>query len=109
MQAILSELGALMGVNGSFVCDRDGGLVGRAMPEGTTDGLEDLWQAEAGFCIGPLSTVVGVEQLLEGTGAPADGSLVRGPGGDALEGRQRDLASGRRHEDDTIRIRGVIP
>src|SRR4030042_4343563 len=37
MQAILSELGALMGVNGSFVCDRDGGLVGRAMPEGTTD------------------------------------------------------------------------
>ena len=37
MQAILSELGALMGVKGSFVCDRDGGLVGRAMPEGTTD------------------------------------------------------------------------
>jgi predicted regulator of Ras-like GTPase activity (Roadblock/LC7/MglB family) len=37
VQAILSELGALMGVKGSFVCDRDGGLVGRAMPEGMTD------------------------------------------------------------------------
>ena len=36
MQAILAELGALMGVNGSFVCDRDGGLVGRAMPDGAT-------------------------------------------------------------------------
>ncbi len=37
MQAILAELGALMGVNGSFVCGRDGGLLGRAMPAGTTD------------------------------------------------------------------------
>ncbi len=37
MQAILAELGALMGVNGSFVCDRDGGLVGRAMPDGVTN------------------------------------------------------------------------
>ena len=37
MQAILAELGALMGVNGSFVCDRDGGLLGRAMPDGATD------------------------------------------------------------------------
>jgi len=37
MQAILAELGALMGVNGSFVCGRDGVLLGRAMPAGTTD------------------------------------------------------------------------
>jgi predicted regulator of Ras-like GTPase activity (Roadblock/LC7/MglB family) len=37
MQAILTELGALMGVNGSFVCDRNGSLLGRAMPDGTTD------------------------------------------------------------------------
>ncbi len=37
MQAILAELGALMGVNGSFVCGRDGALLGRAMPAGTTD------------------------------------------------------------------------
>jgi predicted regulator of Ras-like GTPase activity (Roadblock/LC7/MglB family) len=37
MQAILAELGALMGVRGSFVCDRDGGVLSRAMPEGTSD------------------------------------------------------------------------
>jgi predicted regulator of Ras-like GTPase activity (Roadblock/LC7/MglB family) len=37
VQAILAELGALMGVNGSFVCGRDGALLGRAMPAGTTD------------------------------------------------------------------------
>jgi predicted regulator of Ras-like GTPase activity (Roadblock/LC7/MglB family) len=37
MQAILAELGALMGVNGSFVCGRDGAVLGRAMPDGTSD------------------------------------------------------------------------
>lgn len=37
MQAILAELGALMGVKGSFVCGRDGAVLGHAMPAGTTD------------------------------------------------------------------------
>jgi len=37
VQAILAELGALMGVKGSFVCARDGALLMRAMPEGTND------------------------------------------------------------------------
>ena len=37
MQAILAELGALMGVKGSFVCGRDGALLVRAMPDGTND------------------------------------------------------------------------
>ena len=37
MQAILAELGALIGVKGSFVCGRDGALLVRAMPDGTTD------------------------------------------------------------------------
>lgn len=37
MQAILAELGALMGVKGSFVCGRDGALLVRAMPNGTHD------------------------------------------------------------------------
>ena len=37
MQAILGDIGALMGVTGSFVCDRDGALVGKAMPAGTED------------------------------------------------------------------------
>ena len=37
MQAILAELGALMGVKGSFVCARDGALLVRAMPDGTTN------------------------------------------------------------------------
>lgn len=37
MQAILAELGALMGVKGSFVCARDGALLARAMPNGTND------------------------------------------------------------------------
>lgn len=38
MQAILGDIGALMGVTGSLVCGRDGGLLGRAMPAGTDDG-----------------------------------------------------------------------
>ena len=38
MQAILGDIGALMGVTGSFVCGRDGALVGRAMPALTDDG-----------------------------------------------------------------------
>lgn len=38
MQAILGDIGALMGVTGSFVCGRDGALVGRAMPALTEDG-----------------------------------------------------------------------
>jgi predicted regulator of Ras-like GTPase activity (Roadblock/LC7/MglB family) len=37
VQAILAELGALMGVKGSFVCGRDGALLLRAMPDGTND------------------------------------------------------------------------
>jgi predicted regulator of Ras-like GTPase activity (Roadblock/LC7/MglB family) len=37
VQAILAELGALMGVQGSFVCGRDGALLVRAMPNGTND------------------------------------------------------------------------
>lgn len=37
MQVILAELGALMGVKGSFVCARDGALLVRAMPDGTND------------------------------------------------------------------------
>jgi predicted regulator of Ras-like GTPase activity (Roadblock/LC7/MglB family) len=37
VQAILAELGALMGVKGSFVCGRDGALLVRAMPDGTND------------------------------------------------------------------------
>jgi predicted regulator of Ras-like GTPase activity (Roadblock/LC7/MglB family) len=37
VQAILSELGALMGVKGSFVCGRDGAVLVRAMPDGTSD------------------------------------------------------------------------
>jgi predicted regulator of Ras-like GTPase activity (Roadblock/LC7/MglB family) len=37
VRAILADLGALMGVTGSFVCGRDGGLLGRAMPDGTND------------------------------------------------------------------------
>ena len=37
MHAILAELGALMGVKGSFVCGRDGALLVRAMPDGTND------------------------------------------------------------------------
>ncbi len=37
MQAILAELGALMGVKGSFVCGSDGALLVRAMPDGTND------------------------------------------------------------------------
>jgi predicted regulator of Ras-like GTPase activity (Roadblock/LC7/MglB family) len=37
VQAILAELGALMGVQGSFVCGRDGALLVRAMPNGTSD------------------------------------------------------------------------
>ena len=37
MQAILADLGALMGVKGSFVCGRDGALLVRAMPDGTSD------------------------------------------------------------------------
>ena len=37
MQAILAELGALMGVKGTFVCARDGALLVRAMPDGTND------------------------------------------------------------------------
>jgi predicted regulator of Ras-like GTPase activity (Roadblock/LC7/MglB family) len=38
VQAILGDIGALMGVTGSFVCGRDGALVGRAMPGLTEDG-----------------------------------------------------------------------
>jgi len=38
VQAILGDIGALMGVTGSFVCGRDGALVGRAMPALTEDG-----------------------------------------------------------------------
>lgn len=34
---MLAELGALMGVRGSFVCGRDGALLVRAMPDGTND------------------------------------------------------------------------
>jgi len=37
VQAILDDIGALMGVTGSFVCGRDGGLLGRAMPAGMDD------------------------------------------------------------------------
>jgi predicted regulator of Ras-like GTPase activity (Roadblock/LC7/MglB family) len=37
VQAILGELGTLMGVKGSFVCGRDGALLVRAMPNGTSD------------------------------------------------------------------------
>lgn len=37
MQAILGDIGALMGVMGSFVCDRQGALVGHAMPAGTNE------------------------------------------------------------------------
>ena len=37
MQAILGDIGALMGVAGSFVCGRDGALVGKAMPAGAED------------------------------------------------------------------------
>jgi predicted regulator of Ras-like GTPase activity (Roadblock/LC7/MglB family) len=37
VQAILAELGALMGVKGSFACGRDGALLVRAMPDGTND------------------------------------------------------------------------
>lgn len=38
MQAILGDIGALMGVNGSFVCGRDGALVAKAMTAGIDDG-----------------------------------------------------------------------
>ena len=37
MQAILGDIGALMGVTGSFVCGRDGALVAKAMPAGTEE------------------------------------------------------------------------
>jgi len=37
VQAILGDIGALMGVTGSFVCGRDGALVGKAMPAETED------------------------------------------------------------------------
>lgn len=37
MQAILGDIGALMGVTGSFVCGGEGGLLGRAMPAGMDD------------------------------------------------------------------------
>jgi predicted regulator of Ras-like GTPase activity (Roadblock/LC7/MglB family) len=37
VQVILAEIGALLGVKGSFVCGRDGSLLIRAMPDGTSD------------------------------------------------------------------------
>ena len=37
MQAILGDIGARMGVTGSLVCGRDGGLLGQAMPAGMDD------------------------------------------------------------------------
>jgi len=37
VQANLGDLGTLMGVTGSFVCGRDGSLLGRAMPPAMDD------------------------------------------------------------------------
>jgi predicted regulator of Ras-like GTPase activity (Roadblock/LC7/MglB family) len=55
VQAILAELGALMGVKGSFVCGRDGALLVRAMP----DGMNDIGLAAIGRSL--MQTLTGLE------------------------------------------------